>query len=280
MNYEIKKILVAVDLSDASLNALEAAAEIAKTKNASLHVIHIQDTGLAFYPENEMSSLLPKNSNNILTALVSSIRRTHGFEPEILIDRGIASNLIVQHAFTGQFDLIILGTHGESGYRNCFIGSTAYMVVKSSSCPVLLIPPVKKVSRFTKVLFPIRPVTNAMASYNILCHFLSAGARLEVMGLAYKVHEKTNLLDSLVNDVHEQLKADKISVHTSWLLGTSIAENISSMVSQIKSDLLVITSALDITTKPFFVGPHTQHILNVVRIPVLCIKKTGSASFA
>jgi nucleotide-binding universal stress UspA family protein len=69
-------------------------------------------------------------------------------------------------------------------------------------------------------------------------------------------------------------------VHTSWLLGNCVAENISAAIEQLKSDLLVVTSALDITPKSFFIGPHTQDIINITRIPVLCIKKKDTGSFA
>ena len=280
MNYDIKKILVPVDLSEASFNALDTAAEIAKRKNASLHILNIVDDSLEFYGKKDGPALFSANSENILTALVNSIQRGHGISPEIHSEKGVVPKLILKTAFAQQFDLIILGTHGESGYRNRHIGSTAYLVVKYSDCPVLLIPPTKKISTFKRVLFPIRPVKSALFAYNILCHFFSAGTKLEIAGLAHESKEKTKLIDSLVNEIHDKLSTDRISVHTSWLLGNCVAENISAAIEQLKSDLLVVTSALDITPKSFFIGPHTQDIINSTRIPVLCIKKKDTGSFA
>ena len=279
MNYAIKKILVPVDLSEASLNALETAAEIAKRKNASLHALQVIDDTLEFYSANNGMSSTSRNSRDILTALVNSIQRSHGIEPEIDFDKGVVSKSILKTAFTRQFDLIILGTHGESGYREDYIGSTAYAVVKYSDCPVLLIPPTKKFSAFNKVLFPIRPVANALAAYDILCHFISAGTKLEIVGLAHKSQEKTKLLDNLVSEIREKLTTEEVSPHTSWILGNGVVKNISDAISQSQSDLLVVTSALDITTKSFFVGPHTQNLINTTRIPVLCIKRNGYACF-
>lgn len=280
MKYDIAKILVPVDLSEASLNALETAAEIAKRKSASLHILHVFDDSLELYAAKEGPALASANSKNILTALVNSIHRSHGISPQIHFEKGVVPQLILKKARTEQFDLIVLGTHGESGYRNRHIGSTAYIVIKHSDCPVLLIPPTKKFSIFKRVLFPIRPMKEALFVYDILCHFLSPGAKLEIAGLVHESKEKTKILDTLVNEIHDKLDSERISTHTSWLQGNFIAENISEAVNQFKSDLLVITSALDITTKSFFVGPHTQNILNTTRIPVLCIKKKGHASFA
>src|SRR4029078_2853453 len=278
MNYDIKKILVGVDFSEASLNALDTAAKIAKRKNASLHALNIYDDTFDFYSATNAPPSFSGNSKNIMTALVNSIKRNHGIEPEIDFEKGVVSKSILETAFTQQFDLIIVGTHGASGYRDDYIGSTAYTVVKYSDCPVLLIPPTKKISVFKKVLFPIRPVKNALAAYDILCHFISAGTRLEIAGLAHQSQEETKLLDSLVNEIHEKLALDKISPHTSWMFG-NVARNISNAINQSRSDLLVITSHLDIIAKSFFIGPHTQNIINTARIPVLCIKKNGCASF-
>ena len=153
-------------------------------------------------------------------------------------------------------------------------------MVKHSDCPVLLIPPTKKNSAFKRVLFPIRPVKNALFAYHILCHFLSPGTKLEIAGLAHELKEKTKLLDSLVSEIQDTLSTDRISTRTSWLLGNCVAENIAAAILQLESDLLVVTSALDITPKSFFIGPHTQNILNSTRIPVLCIKKKDIGSFA
>lgn len=282
MSYNIKKILVAVDLSEASLHALGAAVEIAKRKKSLLQILNVQDSSLDFHPqyENSMQHNGNANSNDILTALVNSINKNHGIKPEILFEKGNVCNTILKKAYCQKSDLIVLGSHGASGYRNDFIGNVAYNVVKYSSSPVLIIPPIKPVSTFKKVLFPVRPVPKALSAYDILCHFLSAGSKVELQGLAYTMQEKTGLLDTLVNEISEKLEADNAAVHISWTLGNAIAENILSAITQYKADLLVITSAPDITTKPFFIGPHTQEILHSVRIPVLCIKRTGSPSFA
>ena len=98
--------------------------------------------------------------------------------------------------------------------------------------------------------------------------------------MASQMQEKTGLLDTLVHEIADKLEADNVTAHVSWSLGTTISKNILSAVTQLKADLLVLTSAPDVTTKPFFIGPHMQEILHNVRIPVLCIKRPGSPSFA
>ena len=57
---------------------------------------------------------------------------------------------IIKTASDNDVDLIIMGTHGASGVREFFIGSTAQQVIKISSCPVLTVPSNQKVVNFKK----------------------------------------------------------------------------------------------------------------------------------
>jgi nucleotide-binding universal stress UspA family protein len=280
MMYNIKKILVPVDLSEASLHALGTAVELAKRKKCLLQILSVEDNSLDFYPRYESSLQHNGGSDDILTALVTSINKTHGIKPEVLFEKGSIYNTILKKAYRQKSDLIVLGTHGASGYRNDFIGSVTYNVVKYSNSPVLIVPPNKEINTFKKILFPVRPVAKALAAYDILCHFLTAGSKIEIAALAYQMQEKTGLLDTLVSDIADKLTADNVNVHVSWAFGNAIAENILSAITQLKVDLLVMTSAADVTPKPFFIGPHTQEILHNVRIPVLCIKQPGNPSLA
>jgi nucleotide-binding universal stress UspA family protein len=280
MNFKIQKILVPVDLSESSLNALQVAIDIAKKKKASVKILHVIDNRFYFYPRPETNSQFSNDSLTILTALANSIQKMHGIKPEVGVERGDILKIITVSRYLEQFDLIVAGTHGESGYRDNFIGSTIYNLIKYSTCTVLAIPPDKQLTEVKKTIFPIRPVTSALSAYDIVCHFLSIGSKLEILGLTSKNAEgETKLLENLVDQISEKLKADKIIASTTWSPGNNIADDIIKIISQSKVGLLIITAALDVTTKPYFIGPHTQKVLNQVKIPMLCIKQPGLSFF-
>ena len=126
-----------------------------------------------------------------------------------------------------QSDLIVMGTHGASGFRDGYVGSNTYGVIKQSACPVLSVPPQKRFLTFRKILFPIRPVTGALLRYDVISHFLQPSATIDVLGLVIrKKDNETNLLNKIIAEISGQLELDEVKAITAWGNGNSISEQI------------------------------------------------------
>jgi nucleotide-binding universal stress UspA family protein len=277
--YVIQRILVAVDLSETSLNALETAVSIAKAHLATLCILHVNEPVIG--NENNHTFGLSQANTDVLTALTDAIRYVGELKPRLLQKSGHVVESIIQAALDEQCDLVIMGTHGASGLREGFIGSNTYNVIKYATCPVLTIPPVQKFVSFKKVLFPIRPVKGALIRYDVACNFLSANSTLQVLGLSYlRMERDTGLLDKIVEDIRDNLKVGRVEVNTSWGRGSSVSDDIIQFINLHTPDLIVLTSILDVITKPNFVGPHTQRLIHASRVPVLNIKRITNPAFA
>ena len=273
-NYKISKILVPVDLSESSFNALDTAAMLAKKHNAVLFLLSVKEI-LATKSEASSSSM------DILMALAGAVRHADDIEPIVLHGEGCVVECIVSTALEKGCDLIVMGTHGASGYRDGFVGSNTYGTIKFSPCPVLSIPPKRKYSHFKEILYPIRPVAGALMRYDTVSKFLADNASMEVMGLSYKpADEDTGLLAKIVNEINPQLKTDNIKVKTVWGNGTALADVVLTYAQQSLPDLIVVTSVLDVVSKSNYVGPHAQKIINCSKAPVLSTKKVGVAVLA
>ncbi|MFT3910446.1 MAG: universal stress protein [Ferruginibacter sp.] len=281
MNYNITKILVAVDMSDTSLNALDAAVAIAKKHHATIQVLNIIERSLYANGENRFLSEINKSNSDVLTALTKSISSSGKVASQFIQLEGDVVDSIIKFSQSEQCDLIVVGTHGASGFREGFIGSKSYDVIKFARCPVLTIPPKRKFNLFEKVLFPIRPVSGALKRYNVVCHFLSASAKLEVLGLSYlNIERNTGIIDKIVEGIRDQLNSDKVDVHTSWGKSGYVTDDILDYAIQSKPDLIILTSAIDAISKPHFIGPHAQKIINRATVPVLSIKEYGMLVFS
>ena len=117
--------------------------------------------------------------------------------------------------------------------------------------------------------------------YDIACHFLTSQANLDVLGLSYRtIDDDTRVLESIVDEIRDQLDDKKVKPRVSWSKGHGIAEDVLHFSMQEKNDLIIISSALDVTNKPQFIGPYTQKIINMAKIPVLTIKKIGVPALA
>lgn len=275
-SFTIQKILVPLDLSQTSLNALDTAVALAKKHDATILLLNVIEPVLHAGEETNSHIEELSNSVDVLTVLEGKIQQAGNIKTKIIQLEGNVTDTIIKNSLFHRSDLIVMGTHGASGFRSGFIGSNAYNVAKHSSCPVLLVPPNRKYISFKKVVFPVRPVTGALLRYDVACHFVSSLSSLEVLGLSYgTVERETNLLEKIIEEIKEQIEADKVKAKPVWGMGQSIAEDVLLYIQQTNPDLVIVTSVLDVIIKHDFLGPHTQRILNCSKAPMLCIKKIG-----
>jgi nucleotide-binding universal stress UspA family protein len=266
----IKKILVPVDYSEASLNALESAIYIAEMHNATLHILHIHD--IILEAEESYSTA---NANELYNAMAGRLMIKHGLKTNVTFAEGMVGQVIVKTAFEKKADLVIMGSHGESGHRNFFIGSNAYYVIKRATCPILLIPPGKKWKEFEKIVFPARPGLISAKHHHFIYELMKFNTQKCTLHVLDVTTHKNPGTDTWQSAIKEEIKnndlSDKLAISFSQNISPDIAKSVLSTTKQMKADLLVISPGVDVATRPFFVGPFSQKIINYSRIPVLSI---------
>jgi nucleotide-binding universal stress UspA family protein len=279
--YKIGNVLVPIDLSEGSLNALDTAVNIAKKNRATLQVLHVDESSL----QSVGDASAPYFSNmvnvaDVITALVGAIQHAHGIEPIVFIEEGNVAETIIRTAFLHRADIIVMGSHGASGYRDGFIGNNTYNIIKHAACPVLSVPQKRKLIGFKKILFPIRPVTGALMPYEIVSQFTNPNTVMEVMGINYRmiIETASSILETILGEIKDQLKKDGVIAKPLWSEGRSIADEIVNYANKTNPDFVVVTSALDATSKPGYIGPHAQRIIHCSKAPVLSIKKLSVPS--
>lgn len=279
--YNIHRILVPLDMSETSLNALHTAICLAKKHDAVLQILNVVEIIPGTSNENLHHLFSQHKNEDVLNALIGSIFHTHEIKPQLIQKKGHVVESIISTSISDQIDLIVMGTHGASGLREGFIGTNTYSVIKYSPCPVLTIPPKRKYSSFRKVLFPIRPVAGALMPYDAVCHFLSPHSTLDVLGVSHvRMDRESGILDKITDEIKDKLDADKIKVKTAWGAGISISDDIAQFTMDNNPDLIVLTSIVDAVSKLNFIGPYSQKLINQTKAPLLSIKKIGVPAFA
>lgn len=282
MNYRVSKILVPVDLSATSLEALETAITLAKMHRAEIFVLNVIEPKFIDNDENNLlyaPALM--NSTDVLSALIGSIQHAHDLKPVLIQQAGAVSEQTLRTSIAEDVDLIVMGAHGASGYRDGYIGSNTYHVIKNAFCPVLSLPSKKGIRSFKKVIFPIRPVLGALKRLDVLYHLVGSHAVVDVLGISHtKLETDTKVLDKIVGEVAYPPSSATIKLKTAWGNGHGISEDILNYSQHTSADLIVVTNVLDVTTKSGFIGPHTQRIVNCSKIPVLSIKGLGLSTYS
>lgn len=145
---QLKRILVPVDFSEHSTQALKYGCALAEKFSAELHLLHVMqdlvamvpEPGLAFPPPGNYMEELKVSADTALQKLpdpdwsvpCAVVRATRQGPPFLEI---------VRYARESEIDLIVLGTHGRSGLAHVLMGSVAEKVVRKAPCPVLTVRP-------------------------------------------------------------------------------------------------------------------------------------------
>jgi nucleotide-binding universal stress UspA family protein len=269
----IKKILVPTDYSNASLNALDFAITIAASSGACLQILHVNDT---MYAGEEP---LPTEKPSVIRdAMSGNIQNTHGIKTEIIFTEGIVGQAIVKTVFENKIDLVIMGSHGDTGYRDFFIGSNSYYTIKRAACPVLLIPEHNRSREFCKILFPVRPALFSIKMFDIIVKLTRHNTEkclLQILGMTSNEYKNNlSMLSRTVQEATKQYDKSKLDISISNGKSKDIAEWVLQKASSVNADLVVISQGLDLASNPFFLGPFSQRIINHAKTPVLSLFRT------
>jgi nucleotide-binding universal stress UspA family protein len=141
----VRRILHATDFSRASTPALKGAISMAKANRARLTVVHVMaPPSLALPGEGYVSPALYESLESSARAAaqkrlnaVLARARAAGVRARGLLLEGVPHELIARAA--RKADLLVIGTHGRSGFAKLFLGSVASRLVALAPCPVLTV---------------------------------------------------------------------------------------------------------------------------------------------
>ena len=142
----IRRILHPTDFSPASSPALKRAIEMAKANKAELLLVHVMTSSLPIATDAYVSPKLYEDleaatrgeSQKSLDRLMQKAKKA-GVRVKGLLLEGLAHRRITQVARSRRVDLVVIGTHGRTGFAKLLLGSVASRVVTVSPCPVLTV---------------------------------------------------------------------------------------------------------------------------------------------
>ncbi len=145
-----KRILVPTDFSASAAAALATANDLALCFGAELVILHVipeipvmvtppmVDTG-ALVVDIESYRKEMENDSRIRLAQLANDLTSRALSIRTKTDYGPAWRGILRTVEEEKTDLIVISTHGRSGFHHFFFGSVAEKVIKSAACPVLVV---------------------------------------------------------------------------------------------------------------------------------------------
>lgn len=141
------RVLVATDLSEAALPAIERAKQEAEWRGAKLELVHVIDYSAlgwaaAAGPLGGFAvSIPPEKIEEMRRIALEALRALGGPDVGIHVVEGSPKRAIVAAAESLQVDLVVVGTHGRTGLARMALGSVAEAVVRAAPCSVLVVRP-------------------------------------------------------------------------------------------------------------------------------------------
>jgi nucleotide-binding universal stress UspA family protein len=139
-----KHILVPVDFSKGSERAIEQAEALAAALGASLELLHAYQLPVLALPDSSVT-VSPTYVADLTNRAQSELNRhrdnllARGVNVTTKLIEGNPADAIVQRAESLPAMMIVIGTHGRSGFRRFLLGSTAERVVRTATIPVMTV---------------------------------------------------------------------------------------------------------------------------------------------
>ena len=140
---QIRRIVCPIDFSPTAQHALDYAAELARSTNAELVLLHvvpdfdypIRGLGMA----QAFPHLRPEMHTRAKEQLTAVQQKLKNVKSTLELRDGVAHDAILDCAKAVKADMIVMGTHGHTGLKHALLGSSAERVVRLSPCPVLTV---------------------------------------------------------------------------------------------------------------------------------------------
>jgi nucleotide-binding universal stress UspA family protein len=305
---EIRNILCPIDFSEYSRHAVNHAVAIARWYDSTVTLFHVVPTipAASYAVRSEIFepiALTVAERERTIAAMRDFLdAKTADVTIETLVDEGNVITKILHQVDTGKAGLLVIGTHGRSGFEHLVLGSVTEKVLRKARCPVLSVPPrAPDVPSASPVLFKriLCPVDFSDSSRHALNYAMSlaqeADARLTVLHvMEHELSETPDMNDTMLTDrtlnvpdflrKREQISRQRLmevvpdtvraycTVETRLLPNGKPYREILRVAGEQQCDLIVIgiqgRGAVDL----MFFGSTTQHVVRQARCPVLTLR--------
>ncbi len=267
----MKTIIVPLDFSDESLTGLNFSLMLANKTDANIQMVHVIGKN-----DNINNELLGKEHQQTKMKFDDIVQRYKekkklNFDLSYTIKEGKIFKEITDLADKYDDALIVLSTHGESGFEELFIGGNAYKITSHSKVPVITVRRSKTPSNIDKIILPMDitfqtrekvPYTVKLAKlFNSEIHLLTV-RRSEYKSIEKKLHQ-------YAKQVAFYIKAHKIPCIVKHLKGDNLTDITLDYSRSVNADLISIMTEQEKSVSNLLLGSYAHQMINKSYIPIL-----------
>ena len=272
----MKNIVVGIDFSENSENALRHAIAVALKSKGVLHVVWVKTPTAS-------TKLDVANEDDMMTKaharLDEMVKWARAEAPKLVIQpvilEGKAYVKLTQYATNLPDSLLVIGSHGASGFEEMFIGSNTMKVVGTTKIPVLIIGHNVNVKRdLTKILVPVDTSFETLQKIKPATQIASLfSAKISLLGLCDdKYPDERHVIGVQLNhaagmcDV-ANVRYDAATLEVKGDVPTAVVE----WAKKEDVNLIVIMREDEDDITSFWLGSTTRQLMNQSPMPLLVI---------
>lgn len=271
----MKKILVAVDFSTCSINALEHAISIANKAEADVEMMFVikPESTRDMFTEGPQTLLdMVKDKFDELVEEYTPMMEKRKLL--YIIKEGKIYREIIREAARKEVFLVMIGTHGASGFEEFWIGSNAFRTVSASSKPVITIRGGVSISRqLERIVLPLDSTTETRQKVPFTAYLAKVfDAEMHILRVyTSKVQAIVRRIDSYSEQVITHLEEENIKYVLESVNADNLTDATIEYALKVNANLISIMTEQETTARNLILGPYAQQMVNHSPIPVLSI---------
>ncbi|MAP53904.1 universal stress protein [Altibacter sp.] len=272
----MKRILVPTDFSSQAENALQVAVQMAKKHASVIYLLHSLDLPLHLARSGSGGSL-PESLYFIKLAeknFEELLQKPYLQDVEVREAIGHAEIYedVSEAVSANDIDLIVMGSHGASGFKEMFIGSNTEKVVRTSKIPVLVIKNHHPVFNIEDFVFATDFAEECKGSFNDALDFAEAvGATLHLLYINTPNDFRTSAEAHRM--MQDFVKGTNASQYTLNIYNdTSVEKGILNYARDTKAQLIGMSTHGRKGLSHFFNGSISEDLVNHAKMPVITFK--------
>lgn len=273
----MKKILVPTDFSKHATNALKVAVQLAKEHDAEIVLLHMLELPQQTSDALDRGSEIPE----IMLYKKMAVQRIEDLTKSDLLSGVKASNIVqFERAFEGilaiskenDIDLVVMGSHGASGFKEMFIGSNTEKVVRSSEVPVLVIKNETDYFKTKNMIFASDFTDEVNAPFKKVLKFaemLNSDIKL-VMINTPNSFKTTAVAEKMMNDFADRFEKGHCQKYI--YNDANIEKGILNFAHSVNADLIAICTHGRTGMARLLNGSISEDLVNRTSIPMVTFK--------
>ncbi len=273
----MKKILVPTDFSSHAEYALKVAAQIAKKNNGEIILLHMlelphQGSDAVGGGHDIPELMLFKNAAINKVEDLMDEDYLDGIEVSEIIQFEMAFDGIMNISKKNNIDLIVMGSHGASGFKEMFIGSNAEKVVRNSDIPVLIIKKEEGEFNVNSFVFasdfsdeikkPFEKAVEFANKFNATLHLAMINTPNNF--------KSTSTSEEIMKNFIAQFNINNYKIHT--YSDTNVEKGILNFANSVNADLIGMSTHGRKGLSHFFNGSISEDLVNHATRPVVTFK--------